>query len=123
MIDRIDVIGLLAVKNNFAGSTVLTMGDKSQLLAWQEIKDDKTWTLLYKGSRDGFDAAKFHNLCDNKVLSTCASRAASTPLEDCISGCVCHVGLDDDRHSDQQQPHVWWIRFCRVELRRWQLCK
>ena len=23
--------------------------------------------LLYRGSRDGFDAAKFHQLCDNKV--------------------------------------------------------
>jgi len=53
----------------FIGSTLLTDEYKKQLLAWEESKDGKTWTLLYKGSRDGFDAAKFHNLCDNKVCT------------------------------------------------------
>jgi len=58
----------------FIGSTLLTDEYKKQLLAWEESKDGKTWTLLYKGSRDGFDAAKLHNLCDNKVRSSASSR-------------------------------------------------
>jgi len=68
--------GLLpvAAPKGFIGSTLLTDEYKIQLLAWEEIKDNKTWTLLYKGSRDGFDAAKFHNLCDNKVCASASSR-------------------------------------------------
>ena len=43
------------------------------MLSDEEYKDVISWlpkgkklTLLYKGSRDGFDAASFHYYCDNK---------------------------------------------------------
>ena len=43
----------------------------SELLSDEEYKDVISWlpngrklTLLYKGSRDGFDSVSFHNKCD-----------------------------------------------------------
>ena len=41
--------------------------DKDQQVKLNEFygKKEQQWSLIYKASRDGFDAAAFHRLCDN----------------------------------------------------------
>jgi len=48
--------------------------DSAILSAAQEISfltltgfENKSFSLLWRGSRDGFDAAAFHRLCDGKA--------------------------------------------------------
>lgn len=53
----------------FGGSTILNQYHKQTLNSWcDSSKDNKKqkWTLLYKASRDGFDAKIFHEKCDDK---------------------------------------------------------
>jgi hypothetical protein len=38
------------------------------------------WNLLYKGSRDGFNAKDFHRLCDNKGPTITVIRTAQGKL-------------------------------------------
>jgi hypothetical protein len=38
----------------------------NKLLSWNVKGLNDEWCLLYKGSRDGFNAKDFHRLCDNK---------------------------------------------------------
>ena len=44
-------------------SVVMTDEVAQRLLTWLP---DKTWTLLYRASRDGWAVQRFHELCDNK---------------------------------------------------------
>jgi hypothetical protein len=39
--------------------------DLEDLLEKKEL-DDRKWSLLYRGTRDGFKASNFHSNCDNK---------------------------------------------------------
>lgn len=49
----------------FSDSTLLT---KEQMLKLNEFYDvvNQRWDLIYKATRDGFEAAKFHQLCNNQ---------------------------------------------------------
>eukprot|EP01122_Echinamoeba_exundans_P013160 TRINITY_DN5700_c0_g1_i1.p1 TRINITY_DN5700_c0_g1~~TRINITY_DN5700_c0_g1_i1.p1 ORF type:complete len:361 (+),score=51.72 TRINITY_DN5700_c0_g1_i1:40-1083(+) len=49
-------------KLDFMESTILTPEHKSKLREWY----GPGWKLLYKASRDGWDANTFHSKCDNK---------------------------------------------------------
>jgi len=40
--------------------------NKKKLNEWAGYPVDKNWTLAFRGSRDGFTGAKFHQYCDNK---------------------------------------------------------
>ena len=44
-------------------SVVMKSEEAQKLLTWLP---DKTWTLLYSASRDGWAVQRFHELCDNK---------------------------------------------------------
>jgi hypothetical protein len=48
----------------FKSSKILTSKLGAQL--YKLVGAKKNYTLLWQGSRDGFDAAKFHSLCDGK---------------------------------------------------------
>jgi hypothetical protein len=49
----------------FVGGTLLTIGLGKKLNEFYG-KQDQRWTLIYKASRDGFDANAFHTHCNNK---------------------------------------------------------
>jgi hypothetical protein len=46
-------------------SQILTGKQPSELIQLCEFSLKNKWTLLYRGSRDGFGAANFHSRCDN----------------------------------------------------------
>lgn len=46
----------------FSGSTILSEPQKQKLLEWIS---NKSATLIYKATRDGFKASNFHKKCDN----------------------------------------------------------
>jgi len=49
----------------FSGSTLLKVEQKKKLNEFYG-KSSQQWELIYKASRDGFDANTFHSRCDNK---------------------------------------------------------
>ena len=49
----------------FADDTLLTVEQKQKLNEFYG-KADQQWTLIYKATRDGFEASTFHRLCDNQ---------------------------------------------------------
>lgn len=49
----------------FPGGTLLVVEHKRKLNEFFG-KNDQRWELIYKASRDGFDANAFHSRCDNK---------------------------------------------------------
>jgi hypothetical protein len=49
----------------FVGSELLSMEHQLKLNEWCKTPNQQ-WTLLYKASRDGFEASKFHDKCNNK---------------------------------------------------------
>jgi hypothetical protein len=64
----------------FDDSKILTEMHKRILNQWCEVgpnnrdKKKKRWTLAYSATRDGFSAAQFHKLCDNKGPSVTIAR-------------------------------------------------
>jgi hypothetical protein len=46
--------------------SLLTTDQMKELLSLCEFPIDQKWNLIYKASKDGFEAAKFHAKCDNK---------------------------------------------------------
>ena len=65
----------------FADSTLLT---KEHMLKLNEFYDkiDQQWELIYKGTRDGFEATTFHQLCNNKGPTMTIIRSTN----DCLFG-------------------------------------
>jgi len=65
-------------KENIIDSSILF--DKSQieyLMALCEFSIDQKWNLIYRASRDGFEAANFHSKCDNKPNTLIIIKSAS----------------------------------------------
>jgi len=62
--------------NNFGTTTLLNKAMKAQLKTWFP----GSWTLLFKATRDGFGADRFHALCDNK--------GATITVVASLNGCV-----------------------------------
>ena len=56
---------IVTLKASFPDGTLL---DTQQMRKLNEFygKPDQAWTLIHKASRDGFDAAPFHNRCNNQ---------------------------------------------------------
>jgi hypothetical protein len=57
----------------------LTINQPNELIRLCEFSPNDKWTLLYRGSRDGFGAKAFHSKCDNKspTLSICKAHESS----------------------------------------------
>ncbi|CAF1576931.1 unnamed protein product [Didymodactylos carnosus] len=61
--------------NYFVGGSLLSHEDQMKLNEFYDNRDQQ-WQLIYKATRDGFDASTFHRLCDGKgptmtiILST-----------------------------------------------------
>ncbi|CAF4812599.1 unnamed protein product [Rotaria sp. Silwood1] len=53
----------MLIEGGFPGSTLLKPGHKSILNEFYGNQNQQ-WTLMYKASRHGFDAASFHSHCD-----------------------------------------------------------
>ncbi len=57
------------LSQEFEGSTILATQQKLILNSWTDFTKSNTkkkWMLLFKASRDGWDAKCFHDKCDNK---------------------------------------------------------
>jgi hypothetical protein len=52
-------------RNDPFGSQILSATQPSELIKVCEFSSKDKWTLLYRGTRDGFDAANFHSKCDD----------------------------------------------------------
>jgi hypothetical protein len=59
---RLDVYSNI---NSFK-SQILTGNQPNELIRLCEFSPNDKWTLLYRGTRDGFGAKEFHSKCDNK---------------------------------------------------------
>ncbi len=56
-----------ATKVNNSGSLILPdYRNFIELLSLCELKVDHNWDLIYRGTRDGFEAESFHSKCDDK---------------------------------------------------------
>jgi hypothetical protein len=51
--------------NDLFKSLILSGNQPSELIKVCEFSLEDKWTLLYRGTRDGFGAANFHSKCDN----------------------------------------------------------
>ncbi len=51
--------------NDLFQSQILAGHQPTELIKLCEFSSDEKWTLLYRGSRDGFGAADFHSKCDD----------------------------------------------------------
>ncbi|UJR19388.1 hypothetical protein I4U23_022518 [Adineta vaga] len=62
---NVEVTDVTRSAENFVGDTLMT---RQQKLILNEFygKCDQSWQLIYKATRDGFDAASFHRLCTNQ---------------------------------------------------------
>ncbi len=60
-------------------SQILTGNQPKELIKLCEFSPNDKWTLLYRGTRDGFGAQDFHSKCDNKspTLSICKAHDSS----------------------------------------------
>jgi hypothetical protein len=63
--DLFGQINLKNYSNDILSSKILTGNQPSDLLKLCEFSLDDEWTLLYRGTRDGFSAKAFHSKCDN----------------------------------------------------------
>jgi hypothetical protein len=59
-------------------SQILTGRQPSELIKLCEFYLKDKWTLLYRGTRDGFGAANFHSKCDNRNNTLTISKAHGT---------------------------------------------
>lgn len=60
-----DFLNETSKEYSFYGSQIIqTKTESEQLLHTCEFNLNDKWTLLYRGSRDGFGADKFHSICD-----------------------------------------------------------
>jgi hypothetical protein len=57
----------------------LTGNQPNELIRLWEFSPNDKWSLLYRGTRDGFGAQDFHSKCDNKspTLSICKAHESS----------------------------------------------
>jgi hypothetical protein len=60
-------------------SQILTGNQPNELIKLCEFSPNDKWSLLYRGTRDGFGAQDFHSKCDNKspTLSICKAHESS----------------------------------------------
>lgn len=63
--EKYKLLKLLSLLCCFLGTTLLNFGQQQKLNEFYD-KKDQLWSLIYKGTRDGFDAAAFHNRANNQ---------------------------------------------------------
>jgi hypothetical protein len=68
--------------NIFDKSSLLTVELQKKISIWieSEGKESGNWKLAWKGSRDGFSAKQFHQLCDSKGESVTVIKSTSGHL-------------------------------------------
>jgi hypothetical protein len=75
LIEEAEHFNLIGLKNLLIGlhdvNSLILKGNKLHASFQHLVKDktqlkNKQWTLLYRATEDGFDAADFHRKCDNK---------------------------------------------------------
>ena len=60
---RLDVYSNI---NSFKSSQILTGNQPNELIRLCDLSSNDKWTLLYRGTRDGFEARDFHSKCDGQ---------------------------------------------------------
>ena len=58
-------------------SDIIELNDRKIFGDLLDISIDRKWDLLYRATRDGFDAADFHVKCDGKSKTLVIVKAAS----------------------------------------------
>ena len=59
------VLGLLVRQKSNCESTILSSGQMAELMSICKFPSDQKWKLIYRATRDGFDAKDFHSKCDS----------------------------------------------------------
>jgi hypothetical protein len=76
---REDCFGLLcsneSISNDLFKSQIVTDKQIQELMSVCEFDLKDKWSLLYRGSRDGFGAKDFHSKCDNQSSTLTIIRA------------------------------------------------
>jgi hypothetical protein len=68
------------IDTTFPNSTLLEWKPKMKLNDFYN-NWNQNWLLIYKASRDGFDANAFHSRCDNKDTFTEAKNFTTSDIE------------------------------------------
>jgi hypothetical protein len=62
------ILGKLKINEERIASSILPKHDQiNDLISLCELEKYQKWTLIYRASQDGFEAAKFHSKCDKKL--------------------------------------------------------
>ncbi len=76
-----DLLGSLYLEEFSTGpfwSQILTGDHSSELIKLCEFSPEDKWTLLYRGSRDGFRSSNFHSKCNGKAPTLTILKARRT---------------------------------------------
>jgi hypothetical protein len=60
------ILGRIKADKMIDSLILSNQSQQKKLFSLCEILSDQTWNLIYRASRDGFEAANFHAKCDNK---------------------------------------------------------
>eukprot|EP01083_Nonionella_stella_P140487 430904_1 len=92
-------------------SSILTKPETSTLLSLLQQSgkglSDKRWSLLYRGSRDGFTANVFHNKCDGKAKTLSIIRTDSNNV---FGGYTSVPWKSDNKHAADNDAFIFLIR-------------
>jgi hypothetical protein len=82
-----DLFGSLTLNENSSDpfkSQILTGLQPMQLIQLCEFSTEDKWSLLYRGSRDGFEPRDFHSKCDGKSPTLTIFKAKESYLGDIL---------------------------------------
>jgi len=60
------ILGSVKIDQIIDSLILINISKKKDLLALCEFPVDQKWNLIYRASRDGFEASSFHSKCDDK---------------------------------------------------------
>ena len=98
----------------FDESTILPYDSQNvlTLVSWlQEAGISATWKLIYRGTRDGFDASSFHRLCDYKGPTVTLIKSVG----DCVFGGYSYVSWDSSS-GYTESPNAFLFVFVSTGL-------
>jgi hypothetical protein len=62
------ILGTIEIKDTKIASIIFSsLNQIKELMLLCEFQVDQKWTLIYRASRDGFEASQFHAKCDKKI--------------------------------------------------------
>lgn len=71
----------------FHGTTVLDNTQSLKINEWIGLKKTQEWKCLYRASKDGFQAATFHQKCDGKGPTVTVIKATNGNIFGCYTPC------------------------------------